>query len=71
MPIYKVVVIEQYSKVIEQRAKSYDDAMRIVNEKYHDKEIILDKLDRDYVEFKRFSMQNSLNKKEYDKQLEL
>lgn len=42
MKIYNVEVIETLSKVIEQKATSYEEAEELVSEKYSNEEIVLD-----------------------------
>ena len=62
MKVYNVEIIETLSRVIEQKANSYEEAVEKVSDKYDEQKIILDWIDLRNVEYKPFPPQK-LNEK--------
>jgi len=54
MAIYKVEVIETLSRIVEQKAKSYEDAESKVYDRYRKEDIVLDYEDYKSTEFKPY-----------------
>lgn len=57
MKLYNVEVIETLSRVVEQEAKSYEEAEEIVSTRYADEEIVLDWQDLDSTKYKPYPSQ--------------
>ncbi len=57
MKIYNVEVVETLSRVVEQKAKSYEEAEEIVSEKYDKTEIVLDWNDLEDTSYKPYPSQ--------------
>lgn len=57
MKIYNVEVVETLSRVVEQKAKSYEEAEELVSAKYSDSEIILDWNDLEDTSYKPYPSQ--------------
>lgn len=57
MKLYNVEVVETLSRVVEQKANSYEDAEEIVASKYADEEIVLDWNDLDGTKYKPYPSQ--------------
>lgn len=57
MKLYNVEVVETLSKVVEQKANSYEEAEDIVSARYSDSDIILDWNDLDDTSYKPYPSQ--------------
>ena len=57
MDKYNIEIIETLSRVVEQKANSYEEAEELVSNKYDKSEIILDYEDKEDVMFKPYPSQ--------------